>query len=114
MTAPPCTLPPKFTSPGSARNRSVISRVALAGAGMGVRSAGAGRNHHGTSKMGMERHGKSVGGDPRGPEHGRVEELHAGLVEPGESGVIEEDHHAPRGGEILAVHRRALLASEER
>src|ERR687894_1739 len=26
MTAPPCTLPPKFTSVGSAKNRSVISR----------------------------------------------------------------------------------------
>src|SRR5918998_2205710 len=26
ITAPPCTLPPKFTSVGSARNRSVISR----------------------------------------------------------------------------------------
>jgi hypothetical protein len=26
MTAPPCTLPPKFTSVGSARNLSVISR----------------------------------------------------------------------------------------
>src|ERR671917_2905906 len=30
ITAPPCTLPPKFTSVGSAKNRSVISR-SLAG-----------------------------------------------------------------------------------
>src|SRR4051812_23679282 len=34
MTAPPCTLPPKLTSPGSARKRSVMSRAALTGGGI--------------------------------------------------------------------------------
>src|SRR5918998_1647692 len=110
MTAPPCTLPPKFMSVGSARNRSVISH-SLSGITVAFYRAAPGRapspRPPKPPNLKISRREASRPGSRRGQDRreARVARLKPGLLEDGPIGDLAQDAPTlgsgyPAGGEL--------------